>query len=141
MKDLPSLRIASLWQCARFCFLLMMIAMLHTQNAMASDFLSDVKAATEKNRSPNIDISDIALKHFPLGSEQAPILKQLETMGFRCYTQKSQSDAPKAIDVRNCLLDMDKWYQFGFGNQLRLSIAFKDGKITDIKGRLVYKSL
>lgn len=109
--------------------------------AMANDLVSDVKGVRETNRAARIDISEIARRHVVSGSDQGSLLRQLEVQGFKCHQRKTEVSDSQASGIWDCSLDMRNWYQFGFGDEVRLQIYFVEGKVTGVAGELIYLSL
>lgn len=111
------------------------------EDAMANDLVSDVKSRRKENKAAKLDVSDIARKYIPIDSDQEAVFLQLEKQGFKCYPASIDAANKLSGGVKTCYLDMRNWYRFGFGDEFRIHVSFKDGKVTGVVGTLIFLAL
>lgn len=131
MKDLTPSLLKSM--CILFLFLFM-------RDAMANNFIEEVMSATKNNRNTRISVTDIARKHFLIGSEKSVVVQQLHSIGFKCYPQNMNKDKNNDIDLISCSFDMSTWYDFTSSKKLWVRIVSKNGTVTDIVSEIRYIS-
>ena len=108
--------------------------------AMASDLVSDIKELREKDRSPRLDVSVVVGKHIQVDTAWEIVFGILTKDGFQCHLRVPQHGNAD-LKIYDCEIDLRHWYQFGFGDKLRLDITVKNEKVMAAGGEIIYLSL
>jgi hypothetical protein len=122
----------------RAIILALMVGMTIFQGiAMAGTLIDEVNDMRRKNRTAEIDITEIVLRHVSLGQTRNSVEKYLKSERFELYPQR---DLPDGSQVTIAAYDMPSSHIFRFHDEIKIVLTFTNGEVASVRGDLIYRA-
>jgi len=116
---------------------------------MAQTLIDDILYAREKNKSEKdyspaevFSVTEIVKNHIPLNTELQSALHTLKENKFKIQTLEKLTREKKQYDqIYQAVYDPRKWYWFGFGDVVTITLYVNQGKVQNISGSIKYMAL
>ncbi|MCG8604011.1 hypothetical protein MJD09_03300 [bacterium] len=87
-------------------------------------------------------VNEIVQRHIPVGSPKEELFNELERHNFKIYpVPKKYVDAKKHDETYTALITFWLFPRYLFKHKLRVIMHFRNEKLADIEGRVIYQSL
>ncbi|MFB0826322.1 hypothetical protein ACEU07_13665 [Chromobacterium violaceum] len=107
--------------------------------AMAESIFEAVQQFRKENKEADVDISIIARRYISIGKEKREVeryFRQNEFVFNDLPVSPEGGDKILAVYVKKGLKSF-----FGFHDEIRIIVVFNEGRVVDVSGRLIYRSL
>jgi hypothetical protein len=117
----------------------LLFAAFFSFNSMAAEIniLDEAQVLRKKDRSANIEISQLTEKYLPKNMPEKAAIDYLSKLGFVIFVQKNKSPEENSIAAvfskTNSLT--------GFGDEIRIFVNFSNGKVKNSSGKIIFRSL